>query len=126
MSRPRKNPTLRLLEGAQRSKVVNPPNTASNGAVPVGDPPPWLTGSRRDAWFQLALELGNRLTYEDRALLEIAATIRGDMVTGDMGVNKMALLRQILKDLGASPVDRQRLNHKPEEEKDDSDKFFDD
>ncbi|ACM27997.1 phage-like protein [Rhizobium rhizogenes] len=125
MARPRKNPTLRLLEGAQRSKVVKPTNTASNGVVPVGDPPLWLTGSRRDAWYQLALELGNRLTYEDRALLEIAATIRGDMVMGDMGVNKMALLRQTMKDLGASPVDRQRLNHKPEE-KDPLDDFFGD
>ncbi|QTG05494.1 hypothetical protein G6M87_08400 [Rhizobium rhizogenes] len=48
------------------------------------------------------------------------------MVTGDMGVNKMALLRQILKDLGGSPVDRVRLNHKPEEPEDPDDAFFSD
>lgn len=120
MARPRKNPTLRLLEGAQRSKVKS--NQPPAGG-PVGDPPPWLTGSRRDAWYQLCIELP-ALTIADRTLLEVASTIRGDMVTGDMGVNKMALLRQTMKDLGGSPVDRERLNHPPKEPEDPDEAYF--
>lgn len=119
MPRPRKNPTLAALDGRGGRYKSNQPPVNS----PVGDPPDHLRGSRRDAWYELCLELP-ALTIADRTLLEVAATIRGDMVTGDMGIAKMALLRNAMKDLGGSPVDRVRLNLKPEEPEDPEDAFF--
>ncbi len=77
---------------------------------PLGPPSPHLGQHAREAWAGLVLEIG-WLTEADRALVELAATIRGRALAGEeVGISALALLRQCLKDLGGTPVDRARLS----------------
>lgn len=99
--------------------------------VRLGGPPEWMvdTNSRKPAtaWHTLAAEIP-WLNRSHRALMEIAAYLRGRLMGGeDVGVQALNLLRQCLGQMGATPADASKAGAKPDGQKTDAaDEFFDD
>ncbi|TJZ91611.1 hypothetical protein FA743_10975 [Paracoccus gahaiensis] len=91
----------------------------------LGEPSSYLTAEARRAWRIIATELP-WLVYEDRALVEMVAIQRGQIIAGK-SLSGMALrsYRAGLASLGATPVDRQRVNHRPSDNEDDPFAMFD-
>lgn len=79
------------------------------GTAPLGPPPAWMRPASAAAWRDLAREVP-WLTSADRGVVEIAATIRGRMASGEpMGASALNLLRQCLGAMGATPADATRV-----------------
>lgn len=114
--RPRKPTTLQVAAGRDkqnpgryRERKQNEPT----GLADVGDPPDYLKDTAdsfpRKAWREFAIECP-WLTQSDRALLEAACMIRGDIMGGQIpGVPRLTLLRGILQSLGATPADKSKV-----------------
>lgn len=87
---------------------------------PLGDPSAFLDDDGKRAWEGFKRELP-WLLESDRAIVEIAAKLRGLILSGaDVGEGKMKLLQTILSKLGASPSDRTKIVYgDDEEERDD-------
>lgn len=114
--RPRKPTSLQVAAGRDtkdpgryRERKKNEPS----GLDGVGDPPDYIVDSKeckaRSAWREFAIECP-WLTQSDRALLEAASMIRGEIMAGGMpGVPRLTLLRGILQSLGATPADKSKV-----------------
>lgn len=114
--RPRKPTALQTAKGADlknagryRDRKKNEPT----GLDGVGDPPAYIKDTpeckARAAWKEFAIECP-WLTQSDRALLEAASMIRGDIMAGQaVGVPRLTLLRGILQSLGATPADKSKV-----------------
>ena len=125
MPRPRTPLAKAKLTGADRQ---NPKRFASRGdpaasGRDIGGAPAYLPASAQRAWATFTDELP-WLQHEDRAALEIAATMRARI--HDDPANVPAALfgqyRLALSALGATPVDRSKVNHTPPDD-DDADPF---
>ncbi len=93
------------------------PQTGSLGGAPMH-----LDKYAKRAWERFRAELP-WLTSGDKALLEIASMVRGEMLKGEIpGVTKLSMYQSVLSKLGATPTDRSKvtLPDDPEEE----DEFF--
>lgn len=76
----------------------------------VGGPPAYLHDEAKAAWRSFMLELP-WLSKSDRALLELASTMRARIAAGGvLGMKARVEYRQILSKLGATPSDRSRIN----------------
>ena len=65
------------------------------------------------------------LQESDRALVEIAVTIRSRLIAGEeVGLSALILLRQCLCAMGASPADRSRVSHIEEKAFDPTSVYF--
>lgn len=114
--RPRKPTSLQVAAGRDvvhperyRDRKKNEPT----GLADVGDPPDYIKDTpeckARSAWREFAIECP-WLTQSDRALLEAASMIRGDIMAGQaVGVPRLTLLRGILQSLGATPADKSKV-----------------
>lgn len=96
--------------------------------TPLGDPPAWLqdtaTCRAREAWNDLSTEIP-WLNSSHRALVAIAATVRGRLMAGgEVGVHALNLLRQCLGAMGASPVDASKVSRPATGDPDPADKYF--
>jgi len=94
---------------------------------PIGDPPDWIVDNdltkARTAWLTFTSEIP-WLNESHRSFLEIAANIRGRLMTGnEVGVQALNLLRQCLGQMGATPADASKITvaNDDEEEADDLD-----
>ena|SRR5258705_11938926 len=127
MARPR----VPLIKAQVTGRTIRNPNRfkdrkepKSNG--PLGDPPRWFKNQiQKDAWNTFRDELP-WLNHSHRSLIEIAATIRARVMTGDdIGVKALNLLRQCLGQMGATPSDASKVNMPAGEEPNDpSKKYF--
>jgi len=98
---------------AQRSE----PASAALGGAPAH-----LDLHAKRAWARFRAELP-WLTAADNALLEIAATVRGRMLAGEVpGTTALSMYQSVLSKLGATPTDRSKVNVPDEEEE--PDEFF--
>jgi len=76
---------------------------------PLGEATAFLDDHGKQAWEGFRRELP-WLMECDRALVEIAAKLRGLVISGaDVGEGKLKLLQTILGRLGASPTDRTKV-----------------
>jgi hypothetical protein len=92
--------------------------------VGLGKPSPFLDAFGVKAWEGFKQELP-WLAESDRALVEIAASVRGRLLAGeDVGITALSMLQSILSKMGGSPADRTKVLHGGEEEADPTDKFF--
>ncbi|WP_156348477.1 hypothetical protein [Sphingomonas sp. Leaf23] len=90
----------------------------------LGKPSPFLDLSGQQAWEGFRRELP-WLMESDRALVEIASSVRGRLLAGeDVGVTALSMLQSILSKLGGSPADRSKVAL-PDDEKE-RDEFFGD
>lgn len=90
--------------------------------IPLGDPSTFLDDDGKRAWEGFKRELP-WLMESDRAMIEIAAKLRGSLLAGaDFGEGKMKLLQTILSKLGATPTDRSKIMFGGDD--DDEDEFF--
>lgn len=126
MPRPQTPLAKAALTGADK---VNPGRFANRTEPklsnrPVGKPPAHMSPAAKKAWATFADELG-WLVYEDRALLEAAATARVLLMNpADLPASFFANYRMLLSSLGATPVDRAKVHQgKSEEEEDPFAKF---
>lgn len=88
----------------------------------LGKPSPFLDQHGKSAWEGFKRELP-WLMESDRALVEIAASVRGRLLAGeDVGVTALSMLQSILSKMGASPADRTRVMA-PDDD-DEEDEFF--
>lgn len=90
---------------------------------PLGKPSEFLDQNGKAAWEGFKRELP-WLMESDRAVIEICAKVRGDLLAGeDVGVSKLNMLQTMLSKLGATPADRTRIMIADDE--DEEDEFFD-
>ena len=75
----------------------------------LGRPSRHLSGNAVVAWEAFLAEIP-WLMEGDRAVVEMAAIMRGKLLDGeDIGVTAIGLYRQMIKDMGGTPVDRTRI-----------------
>lgn len=90
----------------------------------LGKPSSFLDEFGVKAWEGFKRELP-WLAESDRALVEIASSVRGRLLAGeDVGITALSMLQSILSKMGGSPADRTKVTHGGEEEADPADKFF--
>ena len=78
----------------------------------------------RQAWEGFRRELP-WLAESDRALLEIASSVRGRLLAGgDVGITALSMLQSILSKMGATPADRTKVTVPDGEEGDPTDAYF--
>lgn len=114
--RPRKPTALQVAAGRDKKnpgRYRDRKTNAPTGLADVGDPPDYIKDTpecrARSAWKEFAIECP-WLTQSDRALLEAASMIRGDIMAGqNVGVPRLTLLRGILQSLGATPADKSKV-----------------
>lgn len=115
--RPRKPTALQVASGRDKQNPGRYRDRKKNeptGLADVGDPPDYIQDTEqcyaRKAWREFAIELP-WLTQSDRALLEAACLIRGDIMAAKVvvGVPRLTLLRGILQSLGATPADKSKV-----------------
>lgn len=114
MAPPRKPLALAHLSGAvaknpQRYRSRTEPRVS----MPLGAPPEWLKPEAKEAW----LELEARLPWLDmshRCIVALAAYLQAKVCEGGLGIPGMQVLRQILGQLGATPVSAAKINWAPE------------
>jgi hypothetical protein len=93
---------------------------------PLGDPPNWMKKPGQiEAWNTFADELF-WLDRSHRAIVSIAADIRGRQIAGEeMDVKAYTLLRQCLGQMGATPADASKVQMPDDDTPDDpSAKYF--
>lgn len=113
MAPPRKPLALARLTGAiaknpQRYRDRIEPKVSAT----LGPPPKWLKPEARVAWN----ELDDRLPWLDmshRCIVGLASYLQAKVRDGTLGVPGMNLLRQILGQLGATPVSSSKINWSP-------------
>lgn len=126
MPRPRKPLGLAIASGAYAKNPARYDGRNEPAVTdPIGDPPDWLGADAKAAWREYAATLP-WLNASHRALVEIAAHLRGRLVAGgDVGTHALNLLRQCLGAMGATPADASKVNWSPEpDETDPADEFF--
>lgn len=90
----------------------------------LGKPSPFLDEFGVKAWEGFKKELP-WLAESDRALVEIASSVRGRLLAGeDVGITALSMLQSILSKMGGSPADRSKVSVDDGEEIDPADKFF--
>jgi hypothetical protein len=105
------------VKDPQRHKDRKEPKVAQ-----LGEPSIFLDEFGRQAWFAFQSELP-WLAESDRALVEIAASVRGRLIGGeDVGTTALSMLQSILSKMGASPADRTKVAAPDGEEE--QDEFF--
>ena len=81
-------------------------------------------GEQRAAWDLIRREVP-WLMESDRALVEIAASIRARVMAGEeVGVSALNQLRMCMAQMGATPADRSKVAVPDEPEGDPADRFF--
>jgi hypothetical protein len=91
---------------------------------PLGKPSRFLDENGREAWEGFKVELP-WLTEADRSLVEIAASVRGRLLSGeDVGVTALSMLQSILSKMGGTPADRSKVSTPDDETEEDE--FFGD
>jgi hypothetical protein len=114
--------TGRVQHDPKRFAGRNEPG--SNG--PLGTPPAWMKKKEQlEAWETFADELP-WLNRSHRALVGIAAEIRGRLIAGEeVSVQFLNLLRQCLGQMGATPADASKVSMPDDDEiEDPSAKYF--
>lgn len=115
--RPRKPTALQVASGRDKQNPGRYRDRKKNeptGLSDLGDPPDYIQDTEqclaRSAWREFSIELP-WLTQSDRALLEAACLIRGDIMAAKVvvGVPRLTLLRGILQSLGATPADKSKV-----------------
>jgi hypothetical protein len=92
---------------------------------PLGKPPAWMSEHQIAAWALFVKEVP-WLNSSHRGLVEIAATIRGRLMSGEeVGVQALNLLRQALGQMGATPADASKATVRPDDgEEDAAENYF--
>ncbi|MEG3144228.1 hypothetical protein U1839_06135 [Sphingomonas sp. RT2P30] len=99
-----------------RFKKRSNPKTAA-----LGGPPVHLDVFAKRAWNRFRAELP-WLVSSDAAVLEIAAIVRGKLLSGDVpGITALNMYQSVLSKLGATPADRSKVDVPDDEE---ADEFF--
>lgn len=123
MPNPRKPVAVAKATGAA---VKNPGRHAGRSepkGKPLGKPSTFLDEHGCKAWEGFRAELP-WLMESDRAVIEVAAHVRGRLIGGeDVGVTALSMLQSILSKLGATPADRSKVSA-PDGDDEQEDEFF--
>jgi len=88
----------------------------------LGKPSAFLDEHGIQAWEGFKRELP-WLAESDRALVEIASSVRGRLLAGeDVGVTALSMLQSMLSKMGGSPADRSKVASPDDDEE--GDEFF--
>lgn len=127
MARPR----VPLQKAVTTGRVAQNParfkgRTEPRSTGPLGPPPKWMkNAASQEAWNTFGTELP-WLNMSHRAIVSIAADIRGRQIAGeDVGVKAFSLLRMCLNSMGATPADASKVQMPDKDNPDDpSEKYF--
>jgi hypothetical protein len=110
VARPRIPLEIAKITGRTRINPARFEGRANPQSGPLGDAPRWMSRKQVAAWALLKSEFP-WLQRSDRALTEIAATIRARLIGGeDISVAELNLLRLCLGQMGGSPSDRSKVS----------------
>lgn len=122
MPRPR-TPKLKAIVGGRA--LINPGryrDRTEPKSPPLGEPPARLSPSAKKAWRAFQRELP-WLKQSHRALVELASHVRAKVFDDpEPTVAHLNLMRLLLSQMGATPVDESKINLPAEE--DPADEFF--
>lgn len=105
------------IRNPARHRGRNDPTVA-----PLGDPSTFLADDQCEVWRKFQAEIP-WLVESDRSLVELATILRTRLIGGgEVGINQLQVLSAVLSKLGATPVDRSRINAPAEDEE--PDEFF--
>ena len=124
MPRPRTPREKARITGADRNHPSRFARRSAPQTVPLGEPLDWMKGEQRAAWDLIRREVP-WLMESDRALVEIAASIRARVMAGEeVGVSALNQLRMCMAQMGATPADRSKVAVPDEPREDPTDRFF--
>ena len=111
--RPRKSTLQLLTQGTWRPDRHG--GRSLSPTTPLGQPPTCLGPAERKAWREVA-GWATWLRHPDRGLLEVYARLLVEQRTAfaDMNAARLTLLVTLGARLGLAPIDRTRLEPKPE------------
>ncbi len=90
----------------------------------LGAPSDFLGEHGREAWETFKSEIP-WLMESDRALVEIACSLRARIIAGEtVGVNALAQLRICISAMGGTPTDRSKVSAPADHEEDPANKFL--
>lgn len=120
------NPRLPVAKAkATGADIKNPgrhKHRANPVTAPLGKPSDFLGEAGKRAWEGFKRELP-WLMESDRAMVEVAAKVRGELMTDpDVSVTKLSMLQAILSKLGADPTSRSKVVAPADEPE--ADEFF--
>lgn len=122
MANPRTPTAVARATAADEKNPQRFRNRKEPQSKPLAAPSKFLDDFGVQAWEGFKRELP-WLMESDRALVEIASSVRGRLLAGeDVGVTALSMLQSMLSKMGASPADRSRVSA-PDDE--DPDEFFD-
>ena len=120
------NPRLPVAKAKATGAAIKNPGRHKGRAdpkvAPLGKPSDFLNDAGKRAWEGFKRELP-WLMESDRAMVEVAAKVRGELMTDpDVSVTKLSMLQSILSKLGADPSNRSKVAL-PDDEPE-ADEFF--
>lgn len=110
MANPRTPVAKAKVTGAAAKNPQRHADRSQPSVKPLGNPSTFLDTHGKQAWEAFKGELP-WLAESDRSLVEIAAHVRGRLLSGeDVGVTALSMLQSILSKMGASPADRSKVS----------------
>lgn len=110
MANPRTPVAKAKATGADKLHPSRHADRSQPSVKPLGKPSTFLDQHGKQAWEAFKSELP-WLAESDRSLVEIAAHVRGRLLSGeDVGVTALSMLQSILSKMGASPADRSKVS----------------
>ena len=124
MPRPRTPREKARITGADRNHPSRFARRSAPHTVPLGEASNWMNDGQRAAWDLIRREVP-WLMESDRTLVEIAASIRARVMTGeDVSVSALNQLRMCAAQMGAIPADRSKVALPDGPDDDPADRFF--
>ena len=124
MPRPRTPREKARITGADRNHPSRFARRFAPNLVPLGEASNWMNDGQRAAWKLIQREIP-WLMESDRALVEIAASIRAWLMTGEeVSASALNQLRMCMAQMGATPADRSKVALPDEPDEDPTDRFF--
>lgn len=109
MANPRQPVAKAKMTGAAAKNPGRHAERSQPSVAGLGKPSPFLDAHGKQAWEGFKRELP-WLAESDRAMVEIAAHVRGRLLAGeDVGVTALSMLQSVLSKMGASPADRSKV-----------------
>ncbi len=109
-------------------------NNQPTDESPLGDCPDYIVDTAeckaKTAWKLLEIEGNYRLTFAHRALVEMCALVRGELIAGGQpGIHRLNFMRQCLNSMGMTPLTAGKVPQAPADDEksgeSNADEFFD-
>ena len=114
---------IAFVTGADRLHPSRYANRHEPAVAPIGEPPEGLSDAEREAWLDLVADMP-WLARSDRMMVDLTVRLMMIVAQPQPPVSAIAQLRLCLSSLGATPVDRSKVQAPQELEDDPASEFL--